>query len=230
MNQTRFAGVVIALALCASVATADQWNKKTILTFSGPFEVPGAALSPGTYVFSLATPNGSRNLVRITNERGNKTYATVLTIPDYRMKVTDKTVVAFGERAPGAPEALKVWFYPGDNYGYRFVYPKVKAMELAKVNKQPVPEETEEPAAPAVPPKIAQTVKIAEPEQTEESYKPEALQATDQTDVAAIDVVLEEAPPPQLPTTASPIHMIGVLGLLLLVCSASLRYAKVRMS
>lgn len=44
MNQNRFAVVATALALCAPIAMADQWNKKTIMTFSAPFEVPGVAL------------------------------------------------------------------------------------------------------------------------------------------------------------------------------------------
>ena len=33
---------------------------------------------------------------------------------------------------------MKAWFYPGENYGHDFVYPKAKAVELAKANKQPV--------------------------------------------------------------------------------------------
>lgn len=126
--------------------------------------------------------------------------------------------------------ALKVWFYPGDNYGKRFIYPKVKAMELAKVNHQPVPEETEEPPTPVQAPRAAQVVKLAEPEQTEDTYKPEALQPTDQVDVAAVEVLEEEAPPPELPTTASPIYMLGIFGVLLLVSSAALGYAKFRVS
>jgi len=33
---------------------------------------------------------------------------------------------------------VKAWFYPGDNYGHDFVYPKAKAAALAKANHQPV--------------------------------------------------------------------------------------------
>ena len=65
--------------------------------------------------------------------------AIILAIPDYRLKPTGKTVITFDERAANSPEAIKAWFYPGDNYGQEFVYPKPRAVQLAKVVKQPVP-------------------------------------------------------------------------------------------
>jgi hypothetical protein len=53
------ATVFCLVTLCAFVvptATADDWNNKTTITFSGPVEVPGVgaqALPAGTYVFKL---------------------------------------------------------------------------------------------------------------------------------------------------------------------------------
>ncbi|MBK7929985.1 MAG: hypothetical protein IPJ98_21675 [Bryobacterales bacterium] len=54
------------------------------------------------------------------------------------MRATDKTVVTFRERPAGQPEALRAWFYPGRNWGEEFVYPKAKAIELAKTTNVPV--------------------------------------------------------------------------------------------
>ena len=42
-------------------------------------------------------------------------------------------------RAAGSPEAVRAWFYPGENFGHQFVYPKAKAVALAKANNTPVP-------------------------------------------------------------------------------------------
>jgi hypothetical protein len=53
-------------------------------------------------------------------------------------RLPNKTIVTFEERAKGAPEAVRTWFQPGDSYGQEFVYPKVKAVELAKANNKPV--------------------------------------------------------------------------------------------
>ena len=67
-----------------------------------------------------------------------KCYATILAIPNYRLRATDKTVITFRERPAGQPEALRAWFYPGRNWGEEFVYPKAKAIELAKATNTPV--------------------------------------------------------------------------------------------
>jgi hypothetical protein len=66
----------------------------------------------------------------------------ILAIADYRGETPDKTIVTFDERPAGQPEALKAWFYPGDNSGVEFVYPKQRATELVQANPQPVLSET----------------------------------------------------------------------------------------
>jgi hypothetical protein len=37
----------------------------------------------------------------------------------------------------GEPQAIRAWFYPGDNYGQEFVYARKVAVELAKVTNVP---------------------------------------------------------------------------------------------
>src|SRR5262250_1680152 len=126
-----------ALAFSASVK-ADAWNKKTFVTFSQPVEVPGGVILPaGTYVFKLMDSASNRHIVQIFNEDQNHIYATVLAIPNYRLQVTGKSVMTFGERAAGEPQAIRAWFYPGDNFGQEFVYPKSRAFELAKLTNSP---------------------------------------------------------------------------------------------
>jgi hypothetical protein len=148
---------LVAVAFCVLLlagsmsprAQADEWNKKTIFTFSGPVEIPGfhgpMVLPAGTYVFKLLDSQSDRNIVQIFNKNQTHLYATILAIPDYRMKPTGSTVIKFEERAEGSPQAIKAWFYPGDLYGQEFVYPKSRAVELAKATNEPVlsmPEET----------------------------------------------------------------------------------------
>src|SRR5262245_25553237 len=100
------------LAFSASVK-ADAWNKKTIVTFSQPVEVPGdVVLPPGTYVFKLLDSTSNRHIVQIFNEDQTQIYATILAIPNYRLQVTGKTVITFTERAAGEPPAIRAWFYP----------------------------------------------------------------------------------------------------------------------
>jgi hypothetical protein len=51
----------------ASSVRADEWNKKTVLTFTQPFEIPGKVLPAGTYTFELADTMADRHIVRIFN-------------------------------------------------------------------------------------------------------------------------------------------------------------------
>ena len=107
-----------------SRARAGQWNKQTRVTFSAPVEIPGRVLLPGTYTFQLLNNPSDRDIVQIFNKHRTKLDATVLAIPTYRMKPTGRTVVTFSERPVGTPLAIRTWFYPGDEYGQRFLYPR----------------------------------------------------------------------------------------------------------
>jgi len=98
----------------APAAKADVWNKETVLTFSGPVEIPGQVLPAGTYVFKLADSQSNRDIVQVFSEDQKHLLATIMAIPDYRNEPADKTIVTFKERQSGSPEALRSWFYPGD--------------------------------------------------------------------------------------------------------------------
>src|SRR2546425_2547779 len=125
MKAFRIAIAIIAVAmfitLSASNAKADEWDKKTIVTFDQPVEIPGMVLAAGTYVFRRASSTDP-NVVRIFGKDETHVYATLLAIPDYRMNPADKTLITFEERATGSPRAIKSWFYPGDTAGEEFVY------------------------------------------------------------------------------------------------------------
>src|SRR5438552_10155301 len=121
-------------ALLAPGARADEWNKKTFFTFSGPVQVPGATLPAGTYTFQLADLSGNRHVVQIFDKEMKKIYATILAIPDQRLEPADKPVVLFSEQPVGLPPAIKAWFYPGRTIGDEFVYPKRQAIEIARAS------------------------------------------------------------------------------------------------
>ena len=68
---TIFCLSLVALAFLPS-AKADEWNKKTVVTFNEPVEVPGVGaqiLPAGTYVFKLLDSPSDRHIVQIFNQR-----------------------------------------------------------------------------------------------------------------------------------------------------------------
>ena len=134
-----FCSSLVVLALLPKVM-ADEWNKKTIVTFDHEVEIPGGKVLPaGRYVFKLLDSGSNRNIVQIFNEDQTHLYASILAIPNYRLQPTDETVMTFRARAAGSAEAIRAWFYPGANWGQEFVYPKTRAVKVAKVTNKPAP-------------------------------------------------------------------------------------------
>lgn len=126
--------------LLAPGASADQYNKKTFLTFSGPVQIPGATLAPGTYMIKLADPDTGREVIQVWNEAGDKLFATLLTMQDQLLEPApnDEPVVLFSERPSGEPQAVKAFFYPGYRYGHQLVYPQDQAKRIAAANDEEV--------------------------------------------------------------------------------------------
>jgi hypothetical protein len=230
------AAVCIAafIALVNLPARADESNKLTYFTFSAPVELPSVTLPAGTYMFKLLDGNSSRNVVQVFNKQGTKLYATILTIPDYRPQPSEKTIIKFSETSAGGPPAIKEWFYPGDTYGQEFVYPKNRAVELAKASNQSVP---------SMPQNMAQN--ITEPAKTASDASVTAMKNSDvkseepsgqENEVTEAFLLVEPAVEPTgvnmvhnvnsddpetasstLPKTASSLPSLGLLGMSLIL-------------
>jgi hypothetical protein len=141
-NSLRLGPFLFVLALLFAgtfVAKSSVSDKLTIFTFSQPVELPGVSLPAGTYAFKVLDSLADRNIVQVWDKDQKKLYGTFLAIPDYTPNPSNKTIIKFSERTPGAPKAVKEWFYPGESMGWEFVYPKKRAIELAKASNQSVP-------------------------------------------------------------------------------------------
>jgi hypothetical protein len=213
-------------ALCmmfSGTSSAQVWDKKTTVTFSAPVEIPGISaqvLPAGTYVFRLLDSLSDRNIVQIFNKDQSHLYATILAIPNYRLKATDKTVMTFAERAAGDPQAIRAWFYPGDNWGQEFVYPKTKAVQLAKVTNQSILFIPDEVAANIVAPVKAAT------EPPVVALKEVPVMAIKPTGEAIPLAEVVEPPPvktAKLPKTASDLPLVVLMGFLCLGIGVSMR-------
>jgi hypothetical protein len=131
-------GTAAVVAMLAPGAHADEWNKRTYLTFSGPVQIPGATLPAGTYTFELANPDTTRHVIRVSEKDSGKHVGLFMTIPNDRLEAPSDNLIMFSERPAGTPQAIQVWFYPGDRIGEEFVYPKQQAMQIAKATKKGV--------------------------------------------------------------------------------------------
>ena len=126
MRLDRSLVAIVAVFLAAVVlpksAVADEWNKRTLVTFSQDVDVSGTVLPAGTYVFQLADSQSDRHIVQVFDQHGG-ILTTVLTIPAARPRTTDDTRMAFDENAAGSRRPIKAWFYPGCLAGEEFLRP-----------------------------------------------------------------------------------------------------------
>jgi len=137
-SKTLIALACFALSLLAvQTARADKaWT--TPLTLSEPTEIPGTVLPPGDYVVRVENTNQVRQIVQFLSPDQSKVFATVMATPNYRPRVADETQIVYFQRAEGMPQAIKSWFYPANNYGVEFVYPKVEAVKIAQARHEEV--------------------------------------------------------------------------------------------
>ncbi len=195
--------VTLLMVTFAAGARADTaFSKRTVVTFTQPVEIPGQVLPSGTYTIELYETFGNRHIVRIYNADRSKLIATVLAIPNQRLTPTDDNVMKFTERPGNEPVALKAWFYPGENGGQEFVYPKARAIELAEVTHETIPAVQTEPTT--VEEFKSETIVAETPEQKEVPIA-EAIPAPAPETVAST---------PTLPKTASQIPLIALFGVI----------------
>jgi hypothetical protein len=240
MTILRAAANVFAIGLLGATllpsAKADEFDKKTVITFSGPVEIPGVhmtgwgVLPAGTYVFKIMDSQSDRHIVQIFSQDEKTVYATILAIPNYRLKATDKTVMTFRERPAGEPEALRAWFYPGRNWGDEFVYPKAKAVVLAKVSNvavlaiaTEVKVEVEKPEEPEIVAELKQAPIVAVKPTGQEVEVAQVIQTAPAPAVEVADLT-----PVALPATASPLPLMALFGLLAIAGALALRLLEKR--
>jgi hypothetical protein len=239
MRISRAIPMIVSVAAVSltllSTARADEWDKRSTVTFSKPVKVPSvvqsgmAVLPAGTYVFKVIESGSDRHIVQILSQDEKKVFTTILAIPNLRLQATDQTVITFREVKAGEPEPLKAWFYPGKQWGEEFVYPKAQAIQVAKAASEPVLQMTEpikvEAAKPAEPQIIAQLEK--EPVSAVRPSGEEVTVAQEVTPPPAAELAQATPPPSALPKTASPLPLIALLGLLALGGGLTLRTAAV---
>src|SRR5712692_1642773 len=221
-NTSLLFGVALIAAAVVAPVKADQWNKKTVITITEPVQMPSCCnpehvvvLQPGTYVLALVDSLSDRHIVRVLQQDEKTVVTTILAIPNYRLQPTDKSTFQFWETPAGNPRAMRAWFYPGDNFGQEFAYPKMKSIEIARITRTPVPTVLVEKEVVEI--EVLKTAPIViVTEQGEE--KPLVLIAQN----TAAQSTPEAASQPQdtastsektLPHTASSLPLMGLVGL-----------------
>jgi hypothetical protein len=226
---------LLAATFSVNAVAQDQveWIKLTKITIDQPMEIPGGkVLQPGSYWLRLLPSPSDRHVVQFLNDKQNHVIATVHAINNYRMQPTGKTVITFYEMPAGQPEAIRAWFYPGDNFGQEFVYKNLRAQQMAKTTNTNVQSEEENVNAENEVPQSAAPAPQAQPEQPAPAPAPAPEVAQNEVPPAPATPAPAPAPevqqsqpaaPQTLPQTASDIPMYALLGFMSLGAALGLR-------
>ena len=120
-RMTMMAGAAVLVgALGASAAPPED---TTYVTFHRTVRIPGATLTPGTYIFEEVETSSNADVVRVLSRDRRRVFlsqfATGIARPEG--PAAERNVV-LSESKPGEAPRVIAWFHPGSATGHDFVY------------------------------------------------------------------------------------------------------------
>ena len=225
--------LLVALTLSVAAQQPDT-RDRTIMTFSGPVELPGMRLEAGMYVFRLAD-TASRNVIQVLSADEKEILGQWLFVSAERPEVTGDTVVNFRETSAASTPAVQFWYYPSEKIGKEFIYPKDQALRIAQRTGATVQTEEGPVTASAIQaeaqPSSAEVAVASEPARAAVAQdssvvsgsglpetQVEAVGTSGRADQAPTGAVGQESTTArndaELPRTASPLPLSGLIALL----------------
>jgi len=207
--------LVVLVCALASGANAFTSDKRTYFTFNQPVALPGMTLPAGTYMFRIANPDTSRNVIQVANKQGTESFALLHTVQATRPDAPKDSEIRFRETAAGSPPAVGTYWYMGERTGYEFIYSKAELEALNRI-AQPAAEVsfTETESSVNVPP-LAESSDVVNGEglPDAESQIAQAEQAPAPAQSEPVGPRPEASTRDRLPQTASPLALLLLGGI-----------------
>lgn len=115
--------ILMALSL-SPITKADDWDKKTVVTFDQDVEIPGQVLPAGTYVFKLLRSSSNRFIVQVWAQDESELLSTLMTVGDSHPNPSGVPyfVLDMSGTEEGYPPAVVSWFFGSGDDGRDFIY------------------------------------------------------------------------------------------------------------
>jgi hypothetical protein len=115
--------VVFLMAFSVGARAMANAHKTTYLTFSQPVRLPGVSLGSGTYIFEIANPGTSADVVRVLSRDRATSYFMGFTRSVIRPhRLPRNQMVSLAETAAGGAPPVTVWWPENESTGRQFVY------------------------------------------------------------------------------------------------------------
>lgn len=127
--------MAVSFVLTGSAYSAINYADSYKFTNKETWEVPEATLPPGDYVLTVHDKLLDREIFQVKGAKDGKVYSNFLAI--HGKGGNAKTILTFWSGLENG-KAIRAWFIPGQAETWDFVYPKERAIELAKASGSPV--------------------------------------------------------------------------------------------
>ncbi len=115
--------VLVSLAVFVTVPAFAQQDSVINVHVDKAVAIPGYVLLPGDYVFRLADTNSYPDFVEISTADGSRTFGFIRVFEAKREHASGDKMIISQPDAAGL-QRIKSWYFPGETYGYRFIYSK----------------------------------------------------------------------------------------------------------
>jgi hypothetical protein len=220
--------LVIILALASHVALATDHTPEKF-TVSGPTNIPGVVLKPGTYSIHVVDHLSERYIVHVDGPKAG-VHLSFLAVENAGAPKPEKPGQVDWNNSAGGANYMRGWLFPGIPGVLEFVYPKAEAVAIAKSNVAKVP--AIDPVSEGRPPQIAGLSK-ADLEEITLWLLTETKAGPNDT---AADIKAERYPQvatarkpsiAKLPQTASNLPLLFLLGMLFPLAATGVRIFRV---
>ncbi len=113
--------VVLSLIFVTAMPAVAQQNTVLNVHIEKAVAIPGHVLLPGNYLFRLRDANTYPGFVQVTSADGSQIFGFIQVFPAWRLQAGTEKVVLSEPDAAGLEHVVD-WYFPGERYGYHFIY------------------------------------------------------------------------------------------------------------
>ncbi len=235
-----FLGLLCMAGITMGAATGhiEDSAKKTTLTISALTQLPGTTLAAGSYVFRQSGEQSGWDIVQVYNSDQSSLVTTLLAYPNPNLVSNGQAFLVYPQSTDNQTQIMEAFFFDGDPVGQQLAYPKKAADAIGAANHVRVPTTGTSDAYPSSLPRAdsswsvpvnqgedaAQTPSTPSASAAPEQSTPDPQDASNANTASSADAPsTSTAKSEPLPQTASPLPLIGLIGLLAVVGIVVLR-------
>jgi len=207
------------VGMSATASRAEDSAKKATLTINALTQLPGTTVAAGSYVFKQSGEQAGWNIVQVYNQDESSLVTTLLAYPNPTLSANGQTILIYPQSTDGRTQVMEAFFFDNDPVAQQLAYPKKTADEIGAANHLRVPTTGTSDAYPSSLPSASSS--WSAPLNQDAAQTSPQTSAQTPSEPPAPNASTAKSEP--LPQTASPLPLIGLIGLLAIVGIVVLR-------